>query len=55
VDVGFPSLNSSTNMGTKIFAIGDLNNDKFNDLVTVSEDQSTFQAFFYKGDNYTFE
>ena len=48
------NLPSSTNPNTtgnfhglKIFAVGDLNNDKMNDLVTVSDDFLTVQAHYY--------
>ena len=38
---------TTTFLGLKIFAVGDLNNDKMNDLVTVSDDFLTFQAHYY--------
>ena len=34
--------------------MGDLNNDKLNDIVTVSDDQKTFQPHFYNAENYKF-
>lgn len=34
--------------------MGDLNNDKLNDIVTVSDDQHTFQPWFYKAEGQKF-
>ena len=38
VDVGFKTTTDPTFIGSKIVTIGDLNNDKLNDVVTLSED-----------------
>lgn len=40
--------------GLKIFAMGDMNNDKLNDIVTVSEDQKSFQPWFYNAESQKF-
>ena len=46
VDIGLPSTMTpnpnQTFNGLRIFAVGDLNNDKMNDLVTVSDDSLSF-------------
>ena len=51
MNVNLPSLSNPNTTGNfyglKIFAVGDLNNDKMNDLVTVSDDFLTFQAHYY--------
>lgn len=47
VNVG---LHLSRAPGQKFFAIGDLNNDKQNDIITVSEDQTSFSAHYFKQD-----
>ncbi|CDW88409.1 UNKNOWN [Stylonychia lemnae] len=55
VDVGLKSTASDANFkGNKAFAFGDLNNDKLNDLVTVSEDQKSFQPYFYNSESFKF-
>lgn len=40
--------------GAKLFAIGDLNNDKQNDIITVSEDQTKFSAHYFNQETYKF-
>ncbi len=48
MNVGLSNTAEATDFaGNKIFAMGDLNNDKLNDMVTVSDDQRTFQPWFY--------
>jgi hypothetical protein len=54
VDVGLSNSADTQNFqGNKIFALGDLNNDKLNDIVTVSEDQKSFQPWTF--DNQKFK
>ena len=38
-----------------MFAIGDLNNDKQNDIVTVNEQRNGFSAHYFKSENYKFQ
>lgn len=42
VDVGFEDATNPSFEGAKMMAIGDLNNDKLNDFITVTEDQTAF-------------
>ena len=44
VDVGF---NDPAGEGMKIMAIGDINNDKNADVITVGEGQDSFQLHLY--------
>lgn len=44
VDVGF---NDPAGEGMKIMAVGDINNDKNADVITVGEDQDSFQLHLY--------
>ncbi len=37
-----------------MFAIGDLNNDKQNDIVTVNDALNGFSAHYFKSENYKF-
>jgi hypothetical protein len=37
-----------------LFAIGDLNNDKQNDMITVNEEMNGFSAHYFKSENYRF-
>jgi hypothetical protein len=54
--VGLKSSETDTGFkGAKIFAIGDLNNDKMNDIVTVSEDQTSFTCHYFDGELYKFQ
>lgn len=48
------NTNSSDYFGSRIFALGDLNGDKQNDLVTVSDDQKSFQPYYYDEKTYKF-
>lgn len=57
VDVGLKSSLSDPSQnfnGNKIFALGDLNNDKLNDIVTVSDDQKSFQPYYFNAESYKF-
>ena len=38
-----------------MFLIGDLNNDKMNDIVTVSDDETSFSAHYFRQEDYMFE
>lgn len=51
------SQSSGTNkavVGQRLFAIGDLNNDKQNDIVTVNDALNGFSAHYFRSDNYKF-
>ena len=52
VDVGL--LQTTANVGQRLFAIGDLNNDKQNDIITVNEEMNAFSAHYFKSENYRF-
>ena len=41
--------------GLRLFAIGDLNNDKQNDIVTVNQDQNGFSAQYFRQTEYKFK
>lgn len=47
-DVGLPRSGDLGFAGAKLFAIGDLNNDRQNDIVTVSEDQTRFAVHYFQ-------
>ena len=50
VDVGLGNSQDTADFqGLKLFAMGDLNNDKMNDIVTVNANQTAFRAWFYEG------
>jgi hypothetical protein len=46
--VGLPSSGSPGFPGARLFAIGDLNNDKLNDIVTVADDLRSFAAHYFQ-------
>jgi hypothetical protein len=50
-DVG---LKEAQKNGLRLFAIGDLNNDKQNDIVTVNQDQNGFSAQYFRQTEYKF-
>ena len=41
-------------MGQRLFAIGDLNNDKQNDMITLNEEMNGFSAHYFYSENYRF-
>ena len=47
-NVGLMSSADPSFLGAKFFAIGDLNNDKQNDIITVSDDLKTFSAHYFR-------
>ena len=51
VNVG---LEDPDNEGMRIMAIGDLNNDKLNDLVTANEDASKVTAWYFDEGSYSY-
>lgn len=51
MDVG---LKEAQKNGLRLFAIGDLNNDKQNDIVTVNQDQNGFSAQYFRQTEYKF-
>lgn len=54
VDAGLKTSSDADFAGSKIFAMGDMNNDKYNDLVTVTDDMRTLMPYFYNSETYKF-
>ena len=54
VDVGLKDSVGGVSVGQRLFAIGDLNNDKQNDIVTVNDALNGFSAHYFKSENYKF-
>lgn len=51
MDVG---LKEAQKNGLRLFALGDLNNDKQNDIVTVNQEQNGFSAQYFRQGEYKF-
>jgi len=47
VDTNLPTYSTPGFDGARIMAIGELNNDKTNDLVFVNTDATSFQAHYF--------
>jgi hypothetical protein len=54
VDVGLKQEAGQKVVGQRLFAIGDLNNDKQNDIITVNDAMNGFSAHYFKSENYKF-
>jgi hypothetical protein len=54
VNVGLQTSSDPSFRGALLFSIGTLNNDKANDLLTVSEDQTSFTANYFNTETYIF-
>ena len=53
MDVGLKEV-QQTERGLRLFAIGDLNNDKQNDIVALNEDMNGFSVHYFRQDDYKF-
>lgn len=54
MNVGFKNATTPNFEGAKIFAIGAINNDKQNDIITVSDDQTSLMAHYFDLDSYMY-
>jgi hypothetical protein len=54
VNVGLQNSTDPAFKGAKLFSVGTLNNDKSNDLITVSENQNSITANYYDQDTYMY-
>jgi len=52
VDIGLKEVQESE--GLRLFSIGDLNNDKQNDIVTVNEAMNGFSVHYFRQEDYKF-
>lgn len=53
-NVGLSNFDTAGFAGAKLFAIGDLDNDKSIDIITLSEDESAFSAHYFNQETYMF-
>ncbi len=54
MNVGLQNSTDPAFKGAKLFSVGTLNNDKSNDILTVSENQTAFTANYFDQDTYMF-